>query len=197
MKKVALFGGTFDPVHNGHLKVAETVVNKCNYDELWFVPSAVSPHKDENMFSFSDRIYMIQLAINYKQGFKIWDKDIRQNDKSYTIFLVRELINQFKDYEFSFVIGADNVLKLKTWKDYQELLKMITFIVVNRNTDNKECLENLEYYSKLRFVFMPEYNISSSELRKMINNHQNISGLVSPAVESFIKTKIISKIDKE
>jgi nicotinate-nucleotide adenylyltransferase len=189
MKNIALFGGTFDPIHNGHLKVAEVVLSTSNFDEFWFVPSAVPPHKDDNMFTFEERIQMIRLATDNNNRIQIWDRDFRKNSKSFTILLIQDLKLRFINYNFSFIIGADNVLKLKTWKAYKELIELVDFIVVNRKTIDVNLWSSLDYYSKLSFINMPEYDISSSELRDMIRLKKDLSSFIPKRVVEFINKK--------
>ncbi|MCL2064451.1 MAG: nicotinate (nicotinamide) nucleotide adenylyltransferase [Candidatus Cloacimonetes bacterium] len=159
-------GGTFDPFHAGHLKVAETAIEKLPIDFVWFVPAAKPPHKKKCMFSFEERINLIKEAIKDNSSFSIWEKDIRENDKSFTYYLIKELKDLYPNYQFFFIIGADNVLKLKTWYRFEDLLEMIDFIVIDRKTQNKKEWKHLDYFHKLIFLDMPLINISSTKIRK-------------------------------
>lgn len=182
---IALFGGTFDPVHLGHLQVAKTVLECLSINQVWFVPSGNPPHKSNAMFDFEKRIFFLKEVIKENPAFFVWEKDIRKHDKSYTIYLIKELTSLYPDYNFSFIIGADNVCKLKTWKDYQELLRLINFIVIDRNTEDKSEWENLDYYEQLRFVNMPLINISSSDLRKKILAKEDVNKYLPIAINKY------------
>ena len=181
-KNIALLGGTFDPIHNGHIRIADSVLTQLPIDQFWFVPAANPPHKTETMFSFKQRISFIKEAIFKHQKkedmFFVYEDDCRENDKSYTIYLIKELKSKFPNYNFSFIIGADNVTKLKTWYNYEELIEKVNFIVINRETDDKNDWQTLEYYHKLIFLNSPPINISSSEIRNMILNNEDVSNHV-------------------
>ena len=173
---IALFGGAFDPVHKGHLHVAETTLALPHIDKVWFIPAANPPHKDNCMFTFNQRITFLKNAIAYNDAFSVYEKDYRNDDKSYTIYLIKELKQLYPEYEFSFIIGADNVTKMQTWYALDELLSEITFIVVDRDTNDKHLWKDLYYYHQLVFTPSPTVDISSSEIKKTL---LNIVGAIS------------------
>ena len=164
--KIALFGGTFDPIHDGHIAVAETVLKKLKLDQVWFIPAGNPPLKNKCMFSFDQRINMIKEKINYNPAFSTYVNDIRDEDKSYTIYLINDIKKTYPDDFFYFVIGADNVTKLKHWYKFDILIDLIDFVVLDRETPDKNEWNKLDYYNKLIFVDMPIINISSTEIRK-------------------------------
>jgi len=165
---IALFGGTFDPVHMGHIQVAEAVLANLPIEKVWFIPAGVPPQKDESMFSFAQRIAFLREIVKDKPQFFVYERDVRENDKSYTILLVQELKNQYPDHHFYFIIGSDNVVKLQTWREYRTLLQIIEFIVVSRETDDRSLWGDLDYFHLLKFVDMPVCNVSSSEIRESV-----------------------------
>ena len=166
--KIALLGGTFDPVHKGHIQVAIEVLKQTSMDQVWFVPSANPPHKDHTMFSFEQRVIYIKEAIKDYPKFAIWDRDLRKNDKSYTIYLINELYEKYPEYKFAFIIGADNVTKLQSWYRYEELLELIEFIVIDRDVGDRDKWHELPYFKALRFINMPLVNVASQEIREKI-----------------------------
>ena len=188
---IALLGGTFDPIHNGHIQVAKSVIEQLPIDQVWFVPAANPPHKAETMFSFAQRIEFIKEAsLGLGEMFFVYEDDFRENDKSYTIYLIDDLKTKYPNYNFSFIIGADNVTKLKNWHRYEELINKIDFIVINRDIHDKSQWQSLEYYNKLKFLNMPPIDISSSEIRNMIANNDDVSEFVpfklkSPRSKAF------------
>ena len=188
--KIALFGGTFDPVHVGHLQIAKTIIGELCMDEVWFIPAANPPHKEKCMFSFNQRIMFLKEATKNNSKFSVWEKDFRESDKSYTIYLINELKEIYSQYHFSFVIGADNVKKLKFWKDYKKLLELIEFIAIDRDSYDREEYRSLDYYDKLKFIDMPLINISSSEIRNKILNNDDISQYVPYKIDESIISKI-------
>ena len=167
-KNIVIFGGAFDPVHYGHMQVASTAIEKLDIDQVWFIPSAVPPLKSDTMFTFEQRVELLKEAIKDNEKFVVYEGDLNENEKSYTILLVQKLLNQFPDYNFSFLIGADNVVNLQKWFEYEKLLDMIQFIVIDRETNDSDQWASLPYLHKLQFLKMPLVNISSSEIRKKL-----------------------------
>ena len=189
MLHIALFGGSFDPVHLGHIKVAETVLNQVPIDQVWFVPAAVHPEKESTMFSFEQRTEFLKKIVHRNPRFHVCEFDVCESGKSYTIYLIRALLALYKNHKFSFIIGADNVMKLKSWHEYQELLQYIDFLVIDRDVSDKNEWKNLHYYDKLSFVSMERVDISSSTIRDRINKKEDYASLVP--------IEIIEMIDKK
>ena len=185
--KIALFGGTFDPVHLGHLYVAETVIKQLDIDQVWFVPAGNPPHKEQCMFTFEQRVHLLKKAISNHPSFYVYENDLRENDKSYTIYLINDLKRLYPDYEFSFIIGADNVVCLTTWFEYKSLLELIDFIVIDREITDKHKWEDLDYYNKLKFINIPLINISSSQIRTNLMQNKSINKLIPENIISDIK----------
>jgi len=167
-KSIALLGGNFDPVHYGHIQIGKTILEQLPIDQVWFVPAGVHPQKQETMFTFSQRIKFLKEALRDIPDFHIYENDVRDSEKSYTIYLIKDLYELYPEYKFYFIIGADNVEKLHTWYKYEELLELIDFIVINRGDDGGSKPTHLEYFDKLSFVTMPQIDISSSEIRETI-----------------------------
>ena len=186
MLHVALYGGSFDPVHLGHIKVAETVLSQIPIDQVWFVPTANHPEKEHTMFTFEQRIDFLKQIIPRNPRFQVCEHDLRESGKSYTIYLIRALLALYKNHKFSFIIGADNVTKLQTWREYNELLQYIDFIVIDREVPDKNEWKSLPYYDKLRFVSMEMVNISSSIIRDKIDKLESIEELVPEEILGMI-----------
>ena len=183
--KVVLFGGAFDPVHNGHLQVANTTLTMLPIDQVWFVPSGVPPLKDNVMFSFEERLKFLKEVIKDRPQFFVYEDDFQKNDRSYTIYLIQKLYSQFPEYKFSFLIGADNVMNLKSWYEYKKLLELIDFIVIDRDTDDHKEWQLLDYFHKLTFIKMPLYNVSSSKIREMIRDGKSVNKLIPKEICQF------------
>lgn len=165
---IALLGGSFDPIHRGHVQVAQTILAHLAIDQIWYVPAADPPLKNKNMFSFSQRVDFIKKVIAGDARCALWEHDYRENEKSYTIFLIADLQARFPTYRFSFVIGADHVSKLRYWYEYEKLMSMVDFIVVDRETGDQDSWKDLEYFHQLRFVKMPLCDISSTAIRELL-----------------------------
>ncbi len=198
---IALFGGSFDPVHLGHLRIAEDIKEYYNFEKVVFIPTYLSPLKSKHYSAAKDRLNMLKIAIKDCPYFDISDYEINKEGKSYTIDTVR----YFKDifgYNPFFIVGSDAFLTLHKWKEPEELLKMTNFIVVNRD---KDAIENIKNYLKERFNynrivleknFSPNpsvylyksriLEISSTEIRERVKNNLSIKFLVLDEVQEYI-----------
>lgn len=181
MKKIGILGGTFDPPHTGHLIVANLIREDLELDEIWFVPTYDSPHKDSSATSSYHRYEMTKLAIADNKFFKIIDWEIKQSNKSYTINTMKYFKKQYPDNEFYFIIGADMVEYLPKWESINTLLELMTFVGVNRVGFSMESAYPI-IKKKIPNIF-----ISSSYIRKRKVNNQSIKYLVSDNVHSYIK----------
>jgi len=131
--RIGILGGTFNPVHQGHLQLAREVKIKCGLDEILLIPSGIPPHKtEEELATAEDRLEMVRLAIEGIPGLSVSDIEIRRPEQSYTIDTVRELLKTAPGVDFYFIIGLDAFLEIETWKEAGSLLKIVSFIVVSR-----------------------------------------------------------------
>src|SRR5690625_3506924 len=117
MKKVGLFGGTFDPPHIGHLLIADEVKHTLNLDEVWFIPTFTAPHKRASLTNAKHLFEMLKMSIEDRADFHVQSIEMKRKGKSYTIDTMNELNAQYPNYKFFFIIGADMVMSLSTWKD--------------------------------------------------------------------------------
>lgn len=152
MKRIGLLGGTFNPVHFGHLQLAEAAMTECNLDQVVFIPSGQPPHKDESVIaSFADRIAMLQLAGANDEGFSCMAIEEELPVPSYTIDTLRALGTRFPaSTMFFFIIGADAFLDLLSWKAYEDILRSVTLIVAERRGCHADQLH--EFLKKLQYV---------------------------------------------
>ncbi len=132
-RKIGLFGGTFDPVHEGHLALARTALADCGLDQVLFIPAARPPHKQQPVASFSHRVAMLREALSGSRTMAVSLVEA-EHGTSYTIDTVRELKKQFRGQELFFLIGADSLVELHLWYCYEELLTQVRFIVAARPT---------------------------------------------------------------
>lgn len=211
-KKIGLLGGTFDPVHNGHLAAANHVLQALALDAIWFIPASQPPHKTGHgdggeISSFTHRIAMLEKAVGNNGRFVVSDIEAKRSEPSYSIDTITILIRQIgKQAELFFIIGADAFLEIDTWKKFTELPTLVNFVVLSRPgyppekvgeaishnftgyilNESKDtwCAPN----SKGCFILqhMEPVPISSTEIRRKVRNGENISGLVPPAVEFYI-----------
>lgn len=179
MKKIAIYGGTFDPIHHGHLIVAREARERLGTDEVIFIPARVSPLRKAAPVARDEiRLLMIQAAIEKEPGFAMDDCELRRPPPSYTIDTV-ERIRQLKgDATIYCLIGEDNVGKLTKWRRFADLEKMVRFVVLDRTGQQP---------SHVYPVIRRKIDISATEIRKRVATGRSIRYFVPPAVEEIIR----------
>ena len=195
--KTGLFGGTFDPIHNGHLKVALTAKNQLGLDRIIFIPSGNPPHKtDKKVTDKERRLAMTRLAVK-ETGALVSDWEVRQENKSYSVDLVRHFMQESPDDEFYFIIGADSFYDLPTWYHYRDLMDICRFVVISRpDTEKSQMLDLFEGTEKPpRVLFLDDLNldISSTQIRRMLGEGKDVSHLVPKPVLDYIKNQNLYK----
>ena len=190
--KVGIMGGTFDPIHNGHLVTAEAVRDSLNLDEVLFIPSARPPHKrDREIISPEHRLAMTVLATCFNKHFRVSTIEILREGPSYAVDTIDALKNEYSNgTEFYFILGADAALELSTWHNAQELIEKCYFIVATREGTefNIETVENdFKIKGHIKKIDTPKIEISSTEIRNKVANGRSIRYLVPDSVEAYIK----------
>lgn len=181
---ICVFAGTFNPIHNAHIKMAEIALNKNNFDKIIFIPSYIPPHKDVEKDLAIHRMNMVKLATKYNPKFEVSDFEYKNENKSYSIFTVKEIIKKYDIKEkLNFIIGTDAFLKIDTWYQKDELKKLVHFLVFKRTGDDITKLDDLEReqwdFEIIEYDYM---NISSTEIRKT-----SIITDVPKEIEEYIK----------
>ncbi len=194
MKQICLIGGTFDPIHYGHLVVAEEVRQKFGIQKVIFIPAARPPHKmDQEISEPHHRVNMTRLATASNRYFEVSTIEIERQGLSYTIDTVQEIKSIYKIETVYFITGADAVLEILNWKEAEKLLNMCTFIAATRpgyNLNNlKETLKSLpgEIFKKTLPLEVPALSISSSDIRQRVREGRSIKYLLPEPVEQYIK----------
>lgn len=178
MKKIAIYGGTFDPIHHGHLIVAREALERLGTDEVIFIPARVSPLRKATPIARDElRLLMIQAAIENEPGFAVDDCELRRPPPSYTIDTV-EQIRSKGDATIYCLIGEDNVVELKKWRRFADLEKMVRFIVLDRTGQQP---------SHVYPVIHRKIDISATEIRKRVATGRSIQYFVPPAVEEIVR----------
>ena len=184
MSKVGIFGGTFDPIHNGHLITAQSVRELRNLDKIIFIPSFVSPHKaDINSAKPEHRLEMIKLATESINFFDYDDYEITKGGISYTLDTLREFKKRY-DY-LEFIIGYDNIFEFHTWNKPDELMKLAKIIVLRRKSSHPFTLED-KYVKSAIFVETRGIEISATDIRQRVKNGKPIHFLVPEKVKEYI-----------
>ncbi len=205
--RLGIFGGAFDPVHYGHLRVAEEVYESLALERILFIPTAVPPHKTiAKVTPFAHRLKMVQLAIEGVAHFAVSDIEKEIQGRSYSVETLRSLHSTFSpDTEFYFILGLDAFVELPTWKEYRQLSSYAHFVVVERpgysETDLKAILdEHFPGYTggdtKKRYLLPGQHSIfylkttsfaiSSTSIRLAVSEGRSIRFLVPLAVEEYI-----------
>jgi nicotinate-nucleotide adenylyltransferase len=184
MSKVGIYGGTFDPVHHGHLITAQSVREMRNLDKIIFIPSYISPHKlDQKASEPEHRLKMINTAIEDIPYFECSDFEISRQKISYTIDTLQELKKYYDEIEL--IIGEDNMETFYTWKSPEEIMKIVTLIVLKRKIVDKVGYKN-KFASKAVFLETPRIDINSTTIRERVNKGLPIDFLVPQKVMKYI-----------
>lgn len=181
-KKTGLFGGTFDPIHLGHLITAQSVLLERKLEQIIFMPCFISPHKTEIGASLPQhRINMVKLAIEGYSSFSFSDYEINKEDISYTIDTIIYL-RQFYD-EIELIIGYDSLLNFETWKEPDKILDLAKVLVMKRNSNSGR---PNRFFGNVQFVDTPVIDISSTEIRQKIRNNLPVNFLLPDNVYKYI-----------
>ncbi len=218
MKKIGIFGGTFNPVHMGHIIVAEEVKKGFDLDQICFIPASIPPHKKKKKVArASDRLEMIKLAISDYEDFTVSDIELKRSGPSYTI----DTLNHFKkafseETRFYFMVGMDAFLDIDTWKSFRKLFDVTPFVVMSRpgvidgkGEEKIKILKNIlvskvspdyRFNASQNAFFDPEkkpvylfdvtpVDISATMIRRKISEGESIDSLVPVKVKEFIESK--------
>lgn len=190
MRKIGILGGTFDPIHNGHIAIAQDSMLQAGLDMIYFMPAAQAPLKNRNPIAkASDRYKMIELALKHHPKFDILDWEILRQGPSYTIDTVNLLKRNWPHINFYWIIGSDLLESLSQWKEIHQLVQLIEFIVLQRPGSSLAVpsIPNLKIFK----INNTPCQISSSEIRLCIQQKKPIDTFVSLEVKNYI---LINKI---
>lgn len=194
--KLCVFQGTFNPIHNAHLQMAEYVLNNYGFDKIIFIPAYKPPHKDYNPDMCRHRLNMVKLATAYNSHFEVSDIEFQNEGKSYSYLTALELYKKYNiKGKIKFIIGTDAFEKIDTWYETDKFKKLVDFIVFIRENELKnpkfEELKNKGY--NFEFTNMNFIDISSTDLRNRIKNNINVDELIPENVKGYIKTNALYK----
>ena len=195
--RIGIFGGSFDPVHYGHLLLAELCRESCQLDEVRLVPAAVPPHKQgRGRAPDEDRLAMLNLAIGGHASLKVWAVELERGGVSYTVDTLRALHEAQPNDELFFLMGADSLYDFPNWREPAEICELASIVVVDRPGNDPIDFEVLsEFVSEERrrafselIVAMPQIDLSSTEIRRRVGAGQSIRFQTPRAVEQYIAT---------
>ncbi len=192
--KTGIFGGAFNPVHNGHVNLAKSYIDILGLDRLLIIPTANPPHRTGSDFaSAEDRINMLILAFEGVEKAEICDIEFKLGDKSYTFNTLNALRDIYPDDDFYLIIGQDQFLYFDKWYRYADILDMATLCTAPREENSRQALidfaaDTLGLKNYYLADFKP-YVVSSSEIRARIKNGEGLDGLLPQSVEEYIVSK--------
>ena len=205
--RIGLLGGTFNPVHCGHLHIAEEVRKFCLLDEVWLIPTWRPPHKQlAEDISFAHRLAMVQAALAGRESFRTCAIEEERGGKSYSVETLQELTRRYPEDEFFFIMGLDSFQEIGLWKDYPRLFEFAHIVVTARPGYTGTLQELLPVAIADRFCYDAEFkkllcntgfsvfavthtcwDISSTEIRRLVAEGRDVSGMVPATVAQYIK----------
>lgn len=193
--KIGIMGGTFNPIHNGHLSLAKAAYQQYPLDRIWFMPSGLPAHKsNQELLPAKERLHMVQLAIAGSSGFEASSFEIDREGFTYTADTMVALAKEYPEAEFYFIIGGDSLMKFQNWVKPEVISAHATLLAAGREGYSKEELSaqakqlKLQFGTKVSLLDMPELKISSNEIRFLCANKQynEVKKLVPEPVVQYI-----------
>ncbi len=201
MRLIGIFGGTFDPIHNGHLRTVAQVHRQIQFDKVLFIPAAVPPHRDAPVATAEQRLEMLCLATNEYSGFQVDERELHRKGPSYTVDTLQSLRNDYDGHALCLIIGMDAFLGFNTWHRWQDIPTLAHIVVMQRpgwKSDDQlpdwcwqTRFQNIEtlHEQLAGMVCMSEVepiDISASAIRAKFKCNKDIRGLLPDAVEQYI-----------
>lgn len=189
--KIGLFGGSFNPIHNAHVKLASTICKEAGLDEVWFLVTPHNPLKQqEGLMDEKDRLAMVRLALEKEPNLKASDYEFHLERPSFTWNTLQHLSKDYPENEFYIIIGGDNWEIFNHWAHHEEILRDYHIIVYPRKDS---LMDTTSLPPSVSIIRMPEMDISSTMIREMLRNGEDISPYVSPKVAEYLHKNITTK----
>lgn len=193
MKKIGIMGGTFNPIHNAHLMIAQAACEQFQLDEVWFMPLKKPPHKSEDeIVSEEHRCRMVQFAIDDIGPFSLSDMELKRKGTTYTCETLAQCVEEYPQTKFYFILGGDSLKDFDKWFCPQEIVRLCTVLAVSRGTMSEEELArrcqqlSAQFHGDFLPVSMPTVSISSEEIRGKLRRHESVAGYVPEKVCRYI-----------
>lgn len=194
-ERVGIFGGTFDPVHLGHLLLAERCREECGLDQVWFLPAGIPPHKlAQTIAPGAARAEMLELSIAGNRAFRVDRRELKRRDPCFTVETLAELKSEDSSRELFFLMGADSLADFSEWRAPQRILELAHVVAVNRGGQPAPGLEPLRARfgttvdQRIEIVTMPAIDLASREIRERVREGRSIRYMVPRAVECYIES---------
>jgi len=193
MKKVGLYPGTFNPIHNGHVTLANYFINNTELDEVWVVITPQNPFKKNNdLIEDNYRLEMANKIFNHLKNIKVCDIEFQLEKPNYTIETINRLLEDFPNNQFTLIIGEDNLTNFHQWKDYTRILELVNVFVyprIQRHDGNQKIADN----TKIKILDAPKILISSEEIRNEMKDGNDIQRYLPKEVHQYIIEKKLYK----
>lgn len=176
MRKIGIMGGTFNPIHMGHLIIAQAALISLKLDKVWFMPAGDPPHKDNSILDKKHRLRMVEAAIKDNPDFELFTYETDKERPSYSAVTMTELDELYPDCEFYFIMGTDSFLKFEKWYKPEIICAHTSLVVTNRNNVGidelmaQKAKYERTYNARVEFVNTPQIEISSSNIREDVKN---------------------------
>jgi len=185
-RRIGILGGVFDPIHFGHLSMAELARDSFALEQVIFIPAGTPPHKQTVSVGAFERLKMLKLALAHTPHFSIWEGEVNKNGRAYTVDTVADLSGEYANAKFYFIIGADNLVEIPTWHYSDDILNKVTLCVAKRpgyDITRPDTLENAD----IETFCGPDWGLSSTILRSYLKNGFSCKFLMPDSVLAYIK----------
>ena len=193
MKKIGLYPGTFNPIHNGHVTLANYFINNTELDEVWVVITPQNPFKKNNdLVGDNYRLEMANKIFNHLKNIKVCDIEFQLEKPNYTIDTLNRLLGDFPNNQFTLIIGEDNLTNFHQWKDYTRILDLVNVFVyprIKKQDVNQEIANN----NKIKILDAPKIIISSEEIRNEMKEGNDIQSYLPKEIHQYIIEKKLYK----
>ncbi|NLI92409.1 MAG: nicotinate-nucleotide adenylyltransferase [Peptococcaceae bacterium] len=201
--KLGIMGGTFDPIHYGHLVAAETARVELGLDHVLFIPTGIPPHKTDRLITEANlRFEMVEMSIRSNQNFKVSRMEIERNGPTYTIDTLRILKDMFPNQELYFITGTDALKELLTWREPEEIIRLSRIVGASRpgydsHSELGKIFQKFPFMKdRISRLEVPALAISSTDIRARVQNQKSIRYLLPDEVRLFIKKNNLYQTNK-
>ena len=194
MSRIGILGGTFDPPHFGHLRIAEAAIEELELDRIIFVPAGVPPHKqDHGVSAAQDRLAMLELALTGRPEFMISKIELGRHEPSYTLNTLRQFRGKHPEDTFYFIIGSDNICEMESWHHPEMIFQIARVAATGRPGFTPEG----KFAAAVEYFKMKPVDISSTRIREKVKAGESISGMLPATVEQYIIERKLYRSDEQ